>query len=665
MSKFDIKSKKAIKYFENNLNGLKNSNNKQKNSQNEILQLEFNLINGIINNTYFLKVLSLDDYFNDSIISDKIICSNSNNINLLKNNYDYKFSKEQKLKLELIINENICFNFDITIGEIIGNENSTKIFNIDKLDEKLEIKAQKIKKKIQYLTFHFGLEIYPKSNNIEIQNSKEKKYFVNEKYKLYFKIENNNTILYESEAFTDDGKFNLVQIPINIVYSDISINFFNNKNQNLGGCKGLEEILHPKSKDKIIFSKQLTLNDKLIIYNYSSLTEEITFLDYINKGVRIALDIGIDFTASNGHPNDEICLHYRKSTEKRNPYERAILSCANIMANYDYDQKFPVYGFGAIIKGEKEASMCFNINFKEDPNIQFVDNIIIEYLKCLDKIDFYHPTNFSPIINKIISEIENEKDLFNYHVLMILTDGIIDDMEDTIDALVEGSFLPLSVIIVGIGNMDFSKMEQLDGDEIPLISRKGIKRQRDLVQFVPFDKFEGDEKKLAEEVLDEIPRQVIEYYSLNFLYPELLLGNNNNEKEIKNDENINQIINNNDSNIIFNNMSYNLHNNYENSEMEIDFQKQNYPFSNRDNRIIQNKNNNNININNSIIKINNSKIKPKSPKNSIYSSKKFITDSNDNKNLNLSHNISIKEKKPIQNNNFKTFRFYQERPNIK
>ena len=112
-------------------------------------------------------------------------------------------------------------------------------------------------------------------------------------------------------------------------------------------------------------------------------------------------------------------------------------------------------------------------------------------------------------------------------------------------------------------------------------------------------------------------------------------------------------------------MSYNLHNNYENSEMEIDIQKQNYPFSNRDNRIIQNKNNNNININNSIIKINNSKIKPESPKNSKYSSKKFITDSNDNKNLNLSHNISIKEKKPIQNNNFKTFRFYQERPNIK
>ena len=77
-------------------------------------------------------------------------------------------------------------------------------------------------------------------------------------------------------------------------------------------------------------------------------------------------------------------------------------------------------------------------------------------------------------------------------------------------------------MVIGIGNTDFSKMEQLDGDEIPLISRNGIKRQRDLVQFVPFYKFEGNEEKLAYEVLEEIPRQVIEYYTLNFIYPEML-----------------------------------------------------------------------------------------------------------------------------------------------
>ena len=97
---------------------------------------------------------------------------------------------------------------------------------------------------------------------------------------------------------------------------------------------------------------------------------------------------------------------------------------------------------------------------------------------------------------------------------MILTDGIIEeeDFQPTIDAIVEASFLPLSIIIIGIGDEDFKKMEILDGDEVPLISSSGQKRIRDLVQFVSFSKFNNDEKALASEVLAEIPRQIVEYY---------------------------------------------------------------------------------------------------------------------------------------------------------
>lgn len=46
----------------------------------------------------------------------------------------------------------------------------------------------------------------------------------------------------------------------------------------------------------------------------------------------------------------------------------------------------------------------------------------------------------------------------NYHTLLILTDGIINDIEATITEIVRGSGLPLSIIIVGIGNEDFSAM---------------------------------------------------------------------------------------------------------------------------------------------------------------------------------------------------------------
>ena len=533
-----IKKKQSNKYFEITKGG------EQKYSE-ESIQLNFDLINGKENYFYSLHLKNLETPTN-IIQSESIKITNKDQANtLLKYNYYYSFQKYQKLNIIVIINdlnESKQYPINITIGEIIGSEKSSKLFYIkgdnNQEEEILEIRAEKMKKNILYLTIHFNLKIVSNQEGVEITDEEKEKYLISEKNKLYFVVEQENKMLYESESFTDDGKFNMVQIPLNLINQKFSISFFDWKNQKLSTINtSIKELTDKTKEGEIYFSKQLSLNDKLNIYNYSSIKEEITFLDYIYKGMKLGLDIGIDFTGSNYAPDEPRSLHYCGNMEKRNPYERAILSCATIMANYDYDKLFPVYGFGAIIKGQKSASMCFNINFKNDPNIKYVENILKEYRNCMDKIYFSGPTYFAPIINKVVEEIKKQNDIFEYHVLMILTDGIIEDMEETIEALVEGSFYPLSVIIIGIGEYDFKKMEQLDGDEIPLISKKGVKRQRDLVQFVPFNKFEGDENKLSQEVLDEIPRQVIEFYTLNFIYPDSI--NNDKSSSIKKNDNMN------------------------------------------------------------------------------------------------------------------------------
>ena len=63
-------------------------------------------------------------------------------------------------------------------------------------------------------------------------------------------------------------------------------------------------------------------------------------------------------------------------------------------------------------------------------------------------------------------------------------------MQATVDEIVRGSSLPLSIIIVGVGNEDFESMNVLDADEVPLYSHT-LKKQmeRDIVQFVPFRDF--------------------------------------------------------------------------------------------------------------------------------------------------------------------------------
>jgi hypothetical protein len=79
-------------------------------------------------------------------------------------------------------------------------------------------------------------------------------------------------------------------------------------------------------------------------------------------------------------------------------------------------------------------------------------------------------------------------------------------MQKTIDQIVRGSTLPLSIIIVGVGSDEFLSMDMLDADETPLFSMKYQKyMEADIVQFVPFRDFRDDPMLLAKETLEEVP----------------------------------------------------------------------------------------------------------------------------------------------------------------
>ena len=52
------------------------------------------------------------------------------------------------------------------------------------------------------------------------------------------------------------------------------------------------------------------------------------------------------------------------------------------------------------------------------------------------------------------------------------------------DALIDASGYPLSVLIIGIGNADFSSMHFLDSDNKRLANKFGKEARRDIVQFV-------------------------------------------------------------------------------------------------------------------------------------------------------------------------------------
>lgn len=245
-----------------------------------------------------------------------------------------------------------------------------------------------------------------------------------------------------------------------------------------------------------------------------------SFLDYIAGGCQISLITAIDFTGSNGDPRDPSSLHYINS-QGFNQYQSALFSVGEILLNYDSDKQVPLYGFGAKINGQ--INHCFPLNFNNsNPNVEGLNGMMEAYRNTLSVVDLSGPTLFAQIIQNAVMEAENARvnqRNQQYFVLLILTDGDIHDMPATIDWIVRGSSSPISIVIVGIGNDSFTKMDILDADEEPLIDSKGKKMERDIVQFVPYRNVGNSPTALAREVLDEIPREIVNFYSKRGIVP--------------------------------------------------------------------------------------------------------------------------------------------------
>ena len=74
----------------------------------------------------------------------------------------------------------------------------------------------------------------------------------------------------------------------------------------------------------------------LIVCFFWFFLKDTTFLDYIRGGLRFNFIVAVDFTKSNGMPNDPNSLHYFDRERLENPYTMAIRSVGDIVQDYDY-----------------------------------------------------------------------------------------------------------------------------------------------------------------------------------------------------------------------------------------------------------------------------------------------------------------------------------------
>ena len=439
----------------------------------------------------------------------------------------YYFEKQQLLEFKVFFNNsNENESVQTSLGTIMGGRGQT-FKKLLSNGEEIRIKGKELKKSSKEIVFDTSL----KGNNLK--GMKFRYSIIN----LGTDQKPTNTKLYDSEIKTINKNtyetnviaFGRCKIPIMYIKSGerddnlISIEVYDivHKRQ-MGNYQGsFSNLINSNHIEIILFNNIKAIID-IKIENHP------TFISYLRSGINIGLTIGIDFTGSNGHYKDPPSLHFLGGG--LNNYESAIRSCGDIVSAYDKEKSFPVFAFGFNFIDPflnnfdgKYTDFNYPINCNIDnPSIKYIDGVLQEYRNFITKIHLSGPTYFSPMINDLIFEVDRELEegkVFNYHIIMILTDGMIDDLAETKDSLVAASFLPISVIIIGIGNGDFTKMDVLDADVIPLYDSTGRKADRDLVQFVPYNQFKDNPQKLAEQVLEEIPRQVVEYYQHKGIQP--------------------------------------------------------------------------------------------------------------------------------------------------
>ncbi|XP_021902334.1 E3 ubiquitin-protein ligase RGLG2-like isoform X2 [Carica papaya] len=276
----------------------------------------------------------------------------------------------------------------------------------------------------------------------------------------------------------------------------------------------------PSSPSYSYYSVNCIDNDQSKVQSrYTKINDDYHSLEQVREAIVHAgmessnLILGIDFTKSNVWKGKKSfngkCLHHLG--DSLNPYEQAISIIGRTLSAFDEDGLIPCYGFGDVSTHDRDV---FSFYPDSKPCNGF-EEVLTRYREIVPNLQLAGPTSFGPIIETAIGIVNHRGG--QYHVLVIIADGQVANVDiacqnstsqnqSTINAIVEASKYPLSIVLVGVGDGPWDMMHNFDND-IP-------SRTFDNFQFVNFTEIMSKdipmsqkETEFALRALMEIPSQ--------------------------------------------------------------------------------------------------------------------------------------------------------------
>jgi len=235
---------------------------------------------------------------------------------------------------------------------------------------------------------------------------------------------------------------------------------------------------------------------------------KLKFSDYVDAGLDIDLCVAIDFTSSNGDPRVPGTLHYSRDG-MTNDYEDALQFIGGKVEKYSKSKEFPVWGFGA--KFDSQVRHIFQCGHA--PTATGIQGVLDAYRSVFESdVIMSGPTVLLSVLQKAAARAKANKvhkdssEQLKYSVILILTDGVVNDLQSTREFVLKCQRLrlPLSVIVVGIGRADFTEMNQWNEQQSDL---------RGCFTFVEFRALQFDPEALSRKALERVPRDVVDHFS--------------------------------------------------------------------------------------------------------------------------------------------------------
>jgi len=229
--------------------------------------------------------------------------------------------------------------------------------------------------------------------------------------------------------------------------------------------------------------------------------------------------IGIDCSLANEERGADKSLHYTTS-QWLNDYQAGVQKLGMIAENFARGRNSSMWGLGAWINGKTQ-------------DLHLMDDKLISGKELLDSYGRHIANNehfrqgqamrLKPFIEEATYlTIRNCRTRQCYTILTVFTAGDIIDLLETIDLLCRAAEdAPISLVIIGVGNRDFSAIEKLCRNDYKSTLRdaRGIPIARDIITFVSFKMYGGSTNEVIAQALKVIPEQVVTYFTTNGIKP--------------------------------------------------------------------------------------------------------------------------------------------------